>query len=355
MIKPVNDVAAMAAYELADIQPTLLSLAQNESAYPCSPLAIEAGKQALQDAHLYSDPDWLVLREAICSVHSLTVDQVLCGAGSMEIIAAIIRAYSQAGDEVLGTAYGYLFVATACKQAGSTYRQADEPLLRVDVDELLANVGGATRVVFVCNPGNPTGTRIPNAELVRLRDNLPEDVLLVIDQAYAEFDDQDQRAVFGLIERGNTIITRTFSKAYALAGQRVGWGAFPADIAIHVRKLLNPNNVSGVAQAMATAAMQDQKYMLELVQKTAETRRLFCSTLTDYGWVVPESHTNFVLMVLNSVEECRLLDSTLRKAGYLARGMGGYDLAHCLRLTIAKADEMQSVCSIINGALKESL
>lgn len=350
MINPVNNVSAMAAYELADLQPTLLSLAQNESAYPCSPLAIEAGRQALQDVHLYSDPDWLALREAIGSVHSLPVDQVLCGAGSMEIIAAIIRAYSQAGDEVLGTAYGYLFVATACQQAGSSYRQAAEPLLRVDIDELLANVNEATRIVFVCNPGNPTGTRITNTELVRLRDSLPADVLLIIDQAYAEFDDQDPRAAFELINRGNTIITRTLSKAYALAGQRVGWGAFPADIAVQVRKLLNPNNVSGVAQAMAVAAMLDQKHMLDLVQKTAKTRRVLTKTLTGFGWKVPESHTNFVLMVLNSVEECRLLDSTLRKAGYLARGMGGYDLAHCLRLTIAKSEDMERVCKTIGSA-----
>ncbi len=353
MINPVTNVAAMAAYELADLQPTLLSLAQNESAYPCSPLAIEAGRQALQDVHLYSDPDWLALREAIGSVHSLPVDQVLCGAGSMEIIAAIIRTYSQASDEVLGTAYGYLFVATACKQAGSTYRQAAEPLLQVDVDELLANVSDATRIVFVCNPGNPTGTRIPNAELVRLRDNLPRDVLLVIDQAYAEFDDQDPSAAFDLIERGNTIITRTLSKAYALAGQRVGWGAFPADIAVQVRKLLNPNNVSGVAQGMATAAMLDQKYMLGLVKKTAETRRLLRNTLTEQGWEVPDSHTNFLLMVLNSVEACRRLDSTLRKAGFLARGMGGYNLAHCLRLTIAKPEDMERVCTTINSASED--
>lgn len=353
MINPVANVAAMAAYELADLQPTLLSLAQNESAYPCSPLAIEAGRQALQDVHLYSDPDWLALREAIGRVHSLPVNQVLCGAGSMEIIAAIIRAYSRAGDEVLGTAYGYLFVATACKQAGSTYRQAAEPLLRVDVDELLSNVSEATRIVFVCNPGNPTGTRIPNAELVRLRDNLPADVLLVIDQAYAEFDDQDPCAAFDLIERGNTIITRTLSKAYALAGQRVGWGAFPADIAVQVRKLLNPNSVSGVAQAMATAAMLDQKYMLGLVKKTAETRRLLRNTLTEQGWEVPDSHTNFLLMVLNSVEACRRLDSALRNAGFLARGMGGYNLAHCLRLTISKPEDMERVCTTINSASED--
>jgi len=335
MINPVANVAAMAAYELADLQPTLLSLAQNESAYPCSPLAIEAGRQALQDVHLYSDPDWLALREAIGNVHSLPVNQLLCGAGSMEIIAAIIRTYSQAGDEVLGTAYGYLFVATACKQAGSAYRKAAEPLLQVDVDELLANVSDATRIVFVCNPGNPTGTRIPNAELVSLRDNLPGDVLLVIDQAYAEFDDQDP------------------SKAYALAGQRVGWGAFPADIAVQVRKLLNPNNVSGVAQAMATAAMLDQQYMQGLVKKTAETRRLMRNTLTEQGWEVPDSHTNFLLMVLNSVEACRRLDSTLRNAGFLARGMGGYNLAHCLRVTIAKPEDMERVCTTINSASED--
>jgi histidinol-phosphate/aromatic aminotransferase/cobyric acid decarboxylase-like protein len=103
----------------------------------------------------------------------------------------------------------------------------------VSVDVILASVTQATRIFFVCNPGNPTGTRIANTELARLRISLPSNVLLVIDQAYAEFDDQGHQGIFALLDHGNTVITRTFSKAYALAGQRVGWGAFPTEIAAH--------------------------------------------------------------------------------------------------------------------------
>lgn len=347
MIKPVAAVEAMAAYALADLNPDLVSLAQNESAYPCSPKAVVAGEEALKDTYLYSDPDWLELRKAIASAHRLEPQSLLCGAGSMEIIAAIIKTYSQPGDEVLGTAYGYLFVSTACQQAGSVYKQAPEPEYAVDVDLLLANVSEATKIVFVCNPGNPTGTRIPNDELIRLRNTLADDILLVIDQAYAEFDDQDSQATFALVERGDTIVTRTLSKAYALAGQRIGWGVFPGQVAIQVRKLLNPNNVSLVAQAMACAAMNDQEYMRSLVLKTAQTRDSFVNTLRLSGIRVLDSHTNFVLLVLDETEQCQRLDNALREQGFLARGMAGYGLPHCLRLTIGSSEDMKCVASLI--------
>lgn len=347
MIKSVAAVDAMAAYALADLKPSMVSLAQNESSYPCSPKAITAGREALGETYLYSDPDWLELRQAIADVHGLNADSILCGAGSMEIIAAIIKAYSQSGQEVLGTAYGYLFVSTACQQAGSIYTQAPEIDYTVCVDELLAKVSEATAIVFVCNPGNPTGTRISNSELIRLRDELPDNVLLVIDQAYAEFDDQDSQSVFELVDRGDTIVTRTFSKAYALAGQRIGWAVFPQNVAIQVRKLLNPNNVSIVAQAMGVAAVRDQDYMRRIVTNTADTRDSFVKVLAASGVRVLQSHTNFVLLVLDSVQQCQELDDLLREHKYLARAMAGYGLPHCLRLTIGSPEDMQKLAPII--------
>lgn len=153
----------------------------------------------------------------------------------MELIVAFVCAFAEPGDTVLGTAHGYLFVATACQQAGADYVTVPEPGLTVDVDLLLQAVTPRNRIVFLCNPGNPTGTAIPNAEILRLRAALPGGVLLAVDQAYGEFDPQDPAPVFGLVDRGDTVVLRTFSKAYALASARVGWGLFPEAIGEELR------------------------------------------------------------------------------------------------------------------------
>lgn len=347
MIRPVPAVAAMQPYALADLDSGLLSLAQNESHLPPSTAALAAGRDALADQRLYPDPDWRRLRHAIAQTHALDPDSLLCGAGSMELIGSLIRAFSGPGDEVLAPQYGYLYVATACRQAGSSYRTAPETDYTVSVDALLQAVTPATRILFLCNPGNPTGTRIDNAEILRLRDALPERVLLVVDQAYAEFDSQEPGPVFALTSRGDTVVTRTFSKAHALAGARVGWGIFPTAIAVETRKLLNPNNVSGVSQAMAEAAILDQAHMKDSVSAVAAIRDGFSAVLLANGYPCPESHTNFVLIPFADAERSSEANERLRKSGYLLRSMGGYGLAHCLRATVTEADVMRRVAEVL--------
>lgn len=348
MIRPVPAVAAMASYALADLGAAkAISLAQNESAFAASPQAIAAGQAAVAASTVYPDPDWRDLRAAIASVHHLPAAHLLCGAGSMELIGCLIRAFAGPGDAVLGTSYGYLFVATACQQSGATYLQAPEPDLTVSVDLLLEAVTPATRIVFLCNPGNPTGTRVPNCEIQRLRDGLAADVLLVVDQAYGEFDDQDPRAIFELVGRGDSVVLRTFSKAYGLAAARVGWGYFPPAIAAETRKLLNPNNISSSSQEMARAAMLDQSHMRDVVRQTARIRDSFADRVRRAGLVVPQSHTNFVLIRYPRAAAAKRADAALRDRGYILRAMGGYGLPDCLRATIGTADTMDAVADII--------
>ncbi|MEZ5778573.1 MAG: histidinol-phosphate transaminase [Paracoccaceae bacterium] len=348
MIRPVPSVAGMAAYALSDpVGPGSVSLAQNESAFPVSPLALAAGRTALEKATLYPDPDWCDLREAIAEVHGIDAAHILCGAGSMELIGSLIRAFAGPGDEVLGSRYGYLFVATACQQSGASHVQAPESDFTLSVEAILVAVTARTRIVFVCNPGNPTGTRIPNQEILRLREALSPDVLLVVDQAYGEFDGQDPAAILALAGRGDTVVLRTFSKAYGLAGARVGWGLFHEAIGKETRKLMNPNNVSGASQAMAAAAMRDQPHMREVVARTAAVRSTFAATLREAGYRIPDSHTNFVLIPFADADVARAADARLRDAGYLLRGMGGYGLSHCLRATIASAEVMGRAADIL--------
>ncbi|MBO9450391.1 aminotransferase class I/II-fold pyridoxal phosphate-dependent enzyme [Tropicibacter sp. R16_0] len=354
MIKPVPHVGAMGAYALADLGGVeTISLAQNESAFPASPAAIAAGQAAMSDLPLYPDPEWPDLRAAIAETHGLEPDLILCGAGSMELIGCLIRAYAGPGDRVLGTDYGYAFVSSAAAQVQADYVKAHEVDLTVSVDDILATVAPETRIVFVCNPGNPTGTLIPNAEIIRLREALPDDVMLVVDQAYAEFSDAgyDPAEIFALVSRGDTVVMRTLSKAYGLAGARVGWGYFPAEIAGEVRKLLNPNNVSIPSQAAAAAAVRDQAHMKDVVAKTAIIRDRFAEECRAIGLQVPQSHTNFVLLRFASTEQAQAADQALRSENLLMRGMGGYGLSDCLRATICAEEIMDRARDILKGVL----
>ena len=347
-MRPLPRIAAMAPYQLAAAGPAgAISLSQNESAFPPSPAALEAGRRAAESAQLYPDPDWTELRQEIAAVHSVPPEAILCGAGSMELIAALVHAYTGPGDAVVASEFGYLFVRTACAQTGATYIAAPERDLAVDPEALLAAVTEATRIVFLCNPGNPTGTRIASSDIVALREQLPAQAMLVVDQAYAEFDAQNHRPVLDLANRGDTVILRTFSKAYGLAGARVGWGLFPPGISAETRKLLNPNNVSGTSQAMAAAAMRDQAHMREVVRATGALRDALSARLRTAGFEVPESHTNFVLVPFADTDTARAAERALHAAGLVPRAMGGYGLGHCLRVTVAGGNAMERLADIL--------
>ncbi len=350
MISAVPTVAAMASYPLADLDaPASTSLAQNESAFPPSPKAVAAGQAALGAGALYPDPDWRDLRSAISMIHRVRTENILCGAGSMELIGCAIRAFAGPGDDVVGTQYGYLFVATAVQQAAARYVPAEEPAFCVDVETVLEQVTERTRIVVLCNPGNPTGTSITNTQIVSLRAQLPPGVLLLVDQAYAEFDPQDHAGIFDLVNRGDTMVTRTFSKAYGLAGARVGWAACPGPVAKELRKLLNPNNVTLISQAMATAAMLDQAYMKSVVAQTAARRDRLAQRLSRFGYDVRSSATNFLLIRFDADAAAQAADAALRADGLILRSMGGYGLPDCLRVTIGTEAAMTRVGDVLEG------
>jgi len=159
MIEAVPNIAAMAPYQLASLDEQLVSLAQNESAFPPGQSVLEAAVHAMQGLTLYPDPDWKELRDSIAAVHKLDTELLMCGAGSMELIG-VLHAFAGPNSEVIGSEFGYLFVATVCRQIGARYQTVGEEDYTVSVDRLLKAVNEKTRIVFVCNPGNPTGTRL---------------------------------------------------------------------------------------------------------------------------------------------------------------------------------------------------
>lgn len=345
MLSPNSHIAAMASYALADLQVApgtqLISLAQNESLRPPSPLALQAAANKLEGSAHYPDPDWTDLCTAISQVHGLKSESILCGAGSMELISAVMTAYAGPGDQILAPAFAYAFFCTMAQVTQADYRTAPETDLTVSVQALLDAVQPQTKIVCVANPGNPTGTYIPPADLRDLRVKLPADILLIIDEAYGEFIPKSE-SLFNLAEQSNTIILRTFSKAYGLAGMRVGWGYFPPHIAAQTRKLMNPNNISAASQAAATAAMLDQDYMRETCEQTAVLRKRLTQSCRSLDLNIHDSETNFALIQFGSPEIAQSADQHLRRCGILMRGMGGYGLPDCLRATIGPAQDMDT-------------
>lgn len=345
----------MSAFALADLGGyDRTTLAQNESAFPPSPSAVAAGMLALERSHLYPDPDWHDLRAAIARVYAVERDLILCGAGSMDLIACTVAAFSGSGDEVLASSYAYNFIASAAARAGARFVKAPENDFLVSVDAILAAAGPRTRIVFVCNPGNPTGTRIANAELLRLRNGLRPDILLIVDQAYGEFDDQDPGPIFDLVKNGATVVLRTLSKAYGLAGARVGWGLFPPSAAAEVRKVQNSNQVTTASLAMAVAAVDDQPYMHDVRDRTIALRKRFAGALGAVGYSIPTSYTNFVLIPFPDAAIAKTTELALGSAGLVVRNMGGYDLGNCLRVTIGADQAMQSALAILTDAARQS-
>lgn len=343
MIEPASHVAAMSAYALADLEApagkSLVSLSQNESVRGPSPSVTEAVASAIATAHFYPDPDWVELRQTLAHQHSIPFEGIICGNGSMELIAALAKSFADETGAILAPRHAYPFFRTAALLARARFDTAPEKDERVSVAALLDAHRTDTKIVFVANPGNPTGTRIAREDIVTLRDELPEKTLLVIDEAYGEFADHLGEPLYDLVERGDTVILRTFSKAYGLAGMRVGWELFPIAIAREIQKVLNPNNVSVAGQAAAVAALKDQRYMRETCDLTAALREGLAARLRSSEFDVADSFTNFLLIRFSDGEMAADADLALRKEGVFLRAQSGAGLPHCLRMTIgAKAD-----------------
>ena len=351
MIRPAKHVAAMSAYALADLSvpegTRLVSLSQNESLRPPSPRTLTAAAGAMADAQLYPDPDWTDLRQALSALHDIPAETILCGNGSMELIAAITQSFADENGAVLAPCHSYPFFKTAARLARARFDAAPEADGTVSVDHLLDAVQPDTRIVFIANPGNPTGTRISRNHLVRLRNGLPDHILLVIDEAYGEFADHLNEPAFDLVERGNTVVLRTMSKAYGLAGMRVGWGVFPPEIAGEARKVMNPNNVSITGQAAARAAVEDQAYMRETCTITHDLRDAFIQRIRSAGFNVADSFTNFALIKFDSSKDAEDADNALRAQGVFLRAQGGAGLPACLRVTIGDRQELDLTASLL--------
>ncbi len=311
-----------------------LKLSSNENPFGPSDRAKEVYLRSVHNLHRYPNTDHAGLRAAIGEVHGLDPDQIICGVGSDEIITFLCQAYAGAGDEVLFTEHGFLMYRISALAVGATPVEVPERERTTDVDALIAAMTDRTRLVFIANPNNPTGTMISVAEVARLADALPDQAILVLDGAYAEYVDGYDGGAALAGSRHNVFMTRTFSKIYGLGGLRIGWGYGPRAIVDVLNRVRGPFNLSATQQDVAEAAVRDRAFVDYCRVENARMRVWLAEALAEHGVPSDVSMANFVLARFSSQEEAEACDVHLQAQGLIVRRVAGYKLPHCLRITV---------------------
>jgi histidinol-phosphate aminotransferase len=311
-----------------------VKLSSNENPFGASDRAKEVFVRTAHTLHRYPSTDHAGLRKAIADVHGLDADRVICGAGSDEIITFLCQAYAGPKDEVVFTEHGFLMYRISAMAAGATPVEVQERERTTDVDAILAACNRRTRLVFIANPNNPTGTMISQAEIQRLAEKLPPQALLVLDGAYVEYVDGHDAGLSIIEARENVVMTRTFSKIYGLGGLRIGWGYGPKHVIDVLNRIRGPFNLSTTQQDVAEAAVQDRDFVARCRSENARLRTWLASALAELGVPSDTSMANFILARFASADEANACDDFLQSKGLIVRRVAGYKLPHCLRITI---------------------
>lgn len=328
----------------------IYKLSSNETPLGPSPKAIEAIRTA-NHFELYPDGTAAKLREAIAAKYGLDPNRIVCGAGSDELLSLLTNAYVGPGDEGIYSEHGFLVYRIAILTAGGTPVVAPEKDYTVDVDAILARVTPKTKLVFLTNPSNPTGTYIPFDEVKRLHAGLPSNVLLVIDAAYAEYVRRnDYEAGLELVATAeNVVMTRTFSKIYGLANLRLGWMVGPAHVVDAVNRIRGPFNINGIAMAAGIAAIQDEAHVAKAVAHNERWLAWLTKEIEALGLEVTPSVCNF--MMIHFPQEpgrtAKEADAFLSSRGLILRRIESYGLPHALRLTVGSEEANRLVVATL--------
>lgn len=330
-------------------------LSSNESPIGSSQKAIEAYKAAAHALELYPDGAATQLRNAIASRFGLKAENIVCGAGSDELLQLIAHAYLSPGDEAIYSQYGFLVYPIAIQSNGATAVVAPERDYLADVDAILARVTPRTRIVFLANPNNPTGRYLPFSEVKRLHAGLPAHVLLVLDAAYAEYVRRnDYEAGIELVATSeNVVMTRTYSKIFGLAALRLGWAYCPAHVADVLNRVRGPFNISAPAIAAGIAAIEDHDFVERAVAHNEQWLPWVTKELTQLGLSVTASVGNFVLVHFPATEKyhAHAADAFLQEHGFVVRRMDAYGLPNALRVTIGTEEANRGLVACLRDFL----
>src|SRR3981189_2323773 len=316
----------------------VFKLLGNETPLGPSPKALAVYKDAATHLHDYPEGTSRVLREAIGRAFGLDPDRIICGAGSDEILNLLAHTYLSHGDEAISTTHGFLVYPIATMANGATNVVAPETNFTADVDAILKLVSPRTKLVWLANPNNPTGTYLPFDEVKRLRAGLPPHVLLVLDAAYSDYVSRNdyELGIELVATTDNTVMTHTFSKIHGLAALRVGWMFGPAHIVDAVNRIRGPFNVSTPAMLAAVAAIEDTAHQQMSKAHTEHWRNWLTDEVTKLGLKVTPSVANFILLhfPLEKGKSSADADAFLTKRGLVLRALNNYGLPHALRTTI---------------------
>jgi histidinol-phosphate aminotransferase len=327
-----------------------IKLASNESALGASPAVAAALAEAGARLHLYPDGLFKDLREALASRYGIDAARIVFGVGSSEIIGQLARAYVGPGDDVVQGEYAFMMFRLEAKTAGARVIAVPEPDYRVSVDALLAAVTLATRLVYLPNPNNPTGTVLPIGEVRRLRNALRADILLVLDAAYGEYvTAADYEDGFSLVDEAgeNTIVLKTFSKIYGLAGLRLGWAYAPPAVLDVLYRIRGPFNVTTASAIAGLAALRDQAHVEKARAHNARWRAWLEAELAALGFHIVPGVCNFTLVTFEEPGAFAKLDAFLRSRGIIVRVMTGFGLANALRITVGTEAENRALVAAL--------
>ncbi|MBB4640984.1 histidinol-phosphate transaminase [Rhizorhapis suberifaciens] len=330
----------------------VVKLSANENPLGTSPKVRAAFMAATADLAAYPDPGATLLRGAIAAEYGLDSARIIYGTGSDELLHLASSAYAGPGDEVLYVRYGFSVYDIAARRVGATPIEAPDKDYATDVDALLACVTEKTRVVYLANPNNPTGTFSNRQEIARLHRGLPPEVLLVIDQAYAEYlEPEDDDLGLELAKTAaNVFVTRTFSKIYGLAAERIGWGYASSEVIDALHRIRAPFNVTTAGQAAAAAAIDDKQWIEASRAHNRQWRQWLASEvegLGNYGLKVVPSRANFLLILFEGSLNAEAAYKGLMQAGYATRWLPGQGLPNALRITIGTEAQTRDIARLL--------
>jgi histidinol-phosphate aminotransferase len=315
-------------------------LSSNETPLGASPEAIKAYENTAHKLELYPDGSATALRETIAKLYGLDASRIICGAGSDELLSLLTNAYLGAGDEGVYSEYGFLVYKIAILAAGGVPIPVKEREFTADIDAILAAITAKTKIIYLANPNNPTGTYLPMSEVKRLVMNTPAHILIVLDAAYAEYVRRnDFEAGLELVStHENVVMTRTFSKIYGLAALRLGWLYAPEHVCDALNRIRGPFNVSAPAINAGIAAIKDQAHVAASVAHNDLWLDKLTTAIETLGVKVTPSVGNFLLLHFENQARAESCDDYLNAQGLVLRRVGAYGLPHCLRLTIGSAE-----------------
>lgn len=330
-----------------------IKLSSNESSFGPSPKALAAYRDAATTLHRYPDGSQRALRQAIADAYGLEVERIVCGNGSDELIQLVTRAFVGDGDEVLMSENGFVMCRIHALAQGADVVVAPESGQRIDIDALIERLTERTRLITLANPNNPTGTYLPSSEIRRLHQAIPDDVILLLDGAYAEYVvAADYDAGAELVEQhDNVVMTRTFSKIYGLSSLRIGWAYVPLPMMDALQRIRTPFNANGPAMAAAQAAVGDQEHVAMVRSHNARWQAIIRQRLSAVGIDVIPSVTNFYLMTFPVEAMAAQAAAALNQHGIIPRPVGGAQDTE-LRITVGSAAENEAVLAALEAFMQ---